>query len=430
MFSRLKTSFNRALVWSQKYTKTDMHYVAHGGFWMSLNMVLSSLLSVLLAIVFANLLPKEVYGYYKYVLSIGGLFGFLTFTGMNAAVSQAVARGQDGAFPYAVRIQLRWNLLFTVALAAVGAYYLLNGSQKLGLPLLFLAVCAPLTAAYTTYGGYLGGKKDFKTTSYYSSAAAALYALIMCAAAFLTKDVRWLVAVYALSSAAIAFLFHRLTMAKYKPEGLDEEERKSMLTLGKHLTFTNVLGSLAQYMDSVIVFKFGDATQLAVYAFANIVPERLKGFMKRALGIIAPKMALKTPEEALESLGLRLIQGLIVGAVLAAIYALLSPFVFKYIFPQYADATLYSQLIALGFLVVIPATYGAYLMQAQHLYTPMYIGTTVSNVFRILIIIAGGYFAGVIGVIIARLIANFFAALFCLFLIWRDLRKLRTRAYA
>ena len=424
MLSVLKRAFTRLLVWSQKYTRTDMRYVAHGGFWMSLNLVLSSAVSVALAIVFANLLPKEVYGYYKYVLSIGSLFGFLTFTGMNAAVSQAVARGQDGAFPYAVRIQLKWNLLLTVVLTGVGIYYLLNGSQKLGVPLLFLAIGSPLAAAYTTYGAYLGGKKDFKTASQYSTAAAVLYALFMCAAVLITKDVRWLAATYAVSSAATAFLFHRLTMRKYKPEGLEEEERIKMLTLGKHLSLTNVLGSLAQYVDSIVVFKFGDATELAIYAFANVIPDRLRGFMKRALGIVAPKIATKTAEEARKSLGLRVLQGLVVGAALAAIYWLLSPFVFKYIFPQYVVSTFYSQLIALGFLIVIPATYSAQVMQAQHLYTPLYVGTTISNLFRIFAIIAGGYFGGALGVIVARLVANLFATTLVLLLINRDLRKL------
>ena len=78
MFSRLRGAYARLLDWSQKYAKTDMRYVAHGGFWMSLNLVASSVLSLLLAIVFANLLPKEDYGYYKYVLSVGSLFSFST----------------------------------------------------------------------------------------------------------------------------------------------------------------------------------------------------------------------------------------------------------------------------------------------------------------------------------------------------------------
>src|SRR5688572_20479176 len=91
----LKAPLKRLLLWSQAYTRTDMLYLARGGFWTVLNFVVAGSVSIALAVAFANLLPKETYGTYRYVLSIANAFGFLALTGMNAAVTRSVARGHD-----------------------------------------------------------------------------------------------------------------------------------------------------------------------------------------------------------------------------------------------------------------------------------------------------------------------------------------------
>ena len=79
---KIKIKAYNLLRWSEKWTKTDMIYLARGGFWLTLGQVISSLSAFLLAIAFANLLPKETYGEYKYILSIASILAIPTLTGM------------------------------------------------------------------------------------------------------------------------------------------------------------------------------------------------------------------------------------------------------------------------------------------------------------------------------------------------------------
>lgn len=65
----LKTRIHALLRSSERYFKTDMVYLAKGGSWLFSAQVLSGALSFILAIAFANLVPKEAFGTYKYVLS-------------------------------------------------------------------------------------------------------------------------------------------------------------------------------------------------------------------------------------------------------------------------------------------------------------------------------------------------------------------------
>ena len=62
----LKQRIYKGLKWSQKYTQTDMVYLAKGGFWLGMGQIITGLASFLLTLAFANLVPKETFGTYKH----------------------------------------------------------------------------------------------------------------------------------------------------------------------------------------------------------------------------------------------------------------------------------------------------------------------------------------------------------------------------
>src|SRR5574339_387501 len=96
MFKRLKAASMALLLRLQGVTRTDMRYAASGGFWLTAAAGLGSIASLLVAIAFANLAPKEVYGSYKYLMAIAGTLAGFGLSGLAEALSGAAARGQDG----------------------------------------------------------------------------------------------------------------------------------------------------------------------------------------------------------------------------------------------------------------------------------------------------------------------------------------------
>src|SRR3989338_6310130 len=70
---------------SEDFFKTDMVYLAKGGFWFTLAQTVVSLSSFFLAVAFAQFVTKEAYGQYKYILSIVGLLGAFTLSGLPSA---------------------------------------------------------------------------------------------------------------------------------------------------------------------------------------------------------------------------------------------------------------------------------------------------------------------------------------------------------
>ncbi len=120
--NNLRVKTYKILRKSEKFFKIDMVYLAKGGFWITSGQSINTILSLVLIVAFANLLPKETYGTYKYILSLAGVLNIFTLTGMNSAVARAVAVGSEGALKASVKYQLKWNLLMLVA------FWILGGS--------------------------------------------------------------------------------------------------------------------------------------------------------------------------------------------------------------------------------------------------------------------------------------------------------------
>jgi len=119
----LESKFNYLVDRGTALFGIDLKYFASGGFWTAFNQLINGLLSFLLVIVFANLLPKETYGIYTYLLSLSGFFTVFTLSGMNAAVLQAVASGNEGILKSSVKYQIKWNSAMTLVLFGLAGYY-------------------------------------------------------------------------------------------------------------------------------------------------------------------------------------------------------------------------------------------------------------------------------------------------------------------
>ena len=119
MLGKLQHKIYKALKWSEKYTKTDMVYLAKGGSWLVGGQVINTIAVLALAIGIANFLPKEIYGNYKYVLSLIAIIGAFSLTGMATAVTQAVAKGFEGNLKYGLKISLKWSLVTSIVFFSV-----------------------------------------------------------------------------------------------------------------------------------------------------------------------------------------------------------------------------------------------------------------------------------------------------------------------
>jgi O-antigen/teichoic acid export membrane protein len=112
---KLKAKLYTLLKKSEKYTKTDMIYLAKGGTWLGIGQAFSLCITLLLSVLFANLISPESYGIYKYILSIAALLALPTLSGMDSAITRTVAQGFDGTIYEALKQKMLYGSFTFIA---------------------------------------------------------------------------------------------------------------------------------------------------------------------------------------------------------------------------------------------------------------------------------------------------------------------------
>lgn len=363
--------------------KTDMVYLAKGGFWLTMAQIVASASGLALVVAFANLLPKETYGAYKYVLSLAGVLAAFSLTGMGVAITQAVARGMEGMLRVGARIQLKWSLLVTLAASAAGAWYLWNGNRELGISMLIVGVFSPIIESASLYGAYLNGKKEFRTEAAYGAVKGLVPAAALLATLAMTDAVVPLVLAYFAAHAATNAALYVRTLRTFRPSDAVD---LSNVGFGKHVSVTNVLSIAASHLDKILIFQYLGAAPLAVYGIAYSLPSQMKILMKMATTLMMPKMSAASLATIRSAIFPKAVRMFLFFAAAVAAYVAAAPLVFRLLFPRYVEGIGVSQVIALGYLFA-PAILYSQTFFALKRHKEIYVNKVLAACIRIVLLL-------------------------------------------
>lgn len=418
----LQEKIVRLLRWSERYTKTDMVYLAGAGLWSNVNFVITSVLALLLSIAFANLLPPDVYGVYQYLIALSGIVTALTLAGMNSAVAQSVARGNEGDLRASVRVQLYWSIVPSLLSIATALYYFAHGNEDVGVGLVLIGLLSPITNVFYTYQAFLNGKREFKRIFVYALIINAAYYPAIFIVMLFVKDAIWLVFVnLATNAAAIAYVYFR-TLKVYEPN--DRTDPRT-ISYGTHLSVMNAFGSIITQLDSVLVFHFLGAVELAVYSFASLLPERVAGLFNFVNVAALPKFSNQSPENVRANIVSKTLRAALAGAIATVCYALLAPLLFHLLFPKYLDALPYTEAYALV-IVTLAANLPLTALISQHRQRALYVYNIVNPLVLLALQVPLLIFFGIFGILMARVAANTINILLALWFVLYPLAEKKT----
>lgn len=395
----------RLLRWSEKYLKTDMVYLAQGGFWLTLGQIIHSATAFVLALALANLLPKTVYGTFKYVLSIASLFSIFTLPGMTTALSRASARGYGGSLLPTMYQRMRVSLIGSALGLAGAAYYYHAGQISLAISLLLISIFLPFFDPLATFSGYLTGTKQFKQSTYITLILQVVSMLAMIAAAFVTENLLILLLAYFVPLLLIrAFFTYKISRCIAQP--VDPGVRH----YGFHLSAMNVLSQIASQADDIILFHFVGPASVAIYSVAIAPAEQVRGFFSAISTLLFPRLAEHSERSAQAGLLRKMILSFLGLVGLLMIYqVLVSPF-FHIFFPKYIEAIPYSQLFALS-LLYLAATPASTFLQAHAKVKEQYGLNIISSLLQIGSMALGAAYFGLWGLVVARIATRYFGAM-------------------
>lgn len=354
MFDSVKRKATALLRWSERYTKTDMVYLASGGFWLVLGYVGQMIMGLLLAIALAKLLPKEVYGTYQFIISTCAIIGGFTLTGMGTALMRSIARGEQGTLRYAFKKQLLWSIGIVLAGSATAIYYLLKGNFELATAFFLCGAIIPFLSGFSLYRPFLEGKQLFRESTTIGLWRRPLPVIAMVVAILLTKDPIILVVTYFASQAISMGLLYWLTIKKY-PEPV--VENPEVLSYSKHLSVMSFVGLITNNVDNILVFHYLGAAPLAVYALAQIPFAQINKMFGLLSNLVFPKFAQRDFKLLRQTIFHKVLFYFFITILVVISYIIAAPYIFKVLFPNYPEAVLFSQILMLALLVKPAALY-------------------------------------------------------------------------
>jgi len=411
----MKTLLASILKWTEKYTKTDMTYLAKGGFWLSATQGAAILSSLLLSVAFANLVSPEVYGQYRFVTAAATIIAAFSLTGMATSIVQSVARGFEGTLQSGVKENLRWSVGVIVLSLCTALYYFINENQTLALSFVVIAVTSPIITSTSLYQSFLNGKKDFKQAALMFSIHKTLLLGIMGVTLLLTKQPILIISIYFITEAIIASTFYLLTLKKYAPNSKVESNNN----FNKHLSIMDILKIVGNNVDKIFVFQQMGAVELAMYAFARAPITELSGIDKIFGSLALPKLSQRTFIEIKQSLPRKVFLLTLAAITIMSVYIYSAPYLFSFLFPQYIGAVPYSQVYAL-ILIFSPGILFSKALIAHQKTQALYILKTVPLVLKIVLMLIFIPFFSLWGVIVSLLISQMIHYSFLLYFFFKS----------
>jgi len=379
-----------------EYLKTDLIYFTKGSFWLFFGQVGAWIFSFGLATLLANILPKEFFGNYQFVLAIAGTIGAFSLTGMNAAVTRAVAQGKDKVFKESISTQIKWNGLMMAAGLLIGIYYFINDNQSVGWSMVAIGLFLPLANAFNTYVAFLNGKRDFKKIAFYGIGASLVVSLFVLGASLTYISLPFIIGIYSILTFIVNFVAYKIIIRNHQFNDAFDE---SSIKYGKHLSLVNALFSFSQELDKIFLFHYLGGVVLASYFLATLIPENIKNFIKLVNPLSLPKFSQRNISEIRENIYYKLIISLVVSICLALAYIIIAPILFHFVFPQYLDAIKLTRIYSLIIVFSGPMILMMSVLNSQAMVKQVYIFNITTFIVKLLVVFFGIKIAGVYGLV-------------------------------
>ena len=257
---------------SQDHLKDSDMWKVKDGLYLGLSSLIVFASGFLIPVSFAKWATKESYGQFSYVISLMGLLNLFCLPGMNDAITQGIARGENGIWFPALRTRIRWTLIGIGVLWVIGGWFFVR-KGPLGMVLFILAPFL-LTYVLDSTKAFLSGHMAFRTVACVNAGANFLPPLtVILLLAFGHHQVLWTSLGYFFTLFGFYTVVFLTILVVKRPTGTFSKET---LRYGKHMSVISSLGTFQGYVDKVIVGSLLGFVDLAHFSVASLFQAPVK----------------------------------------------------------------------------------------------------------------------------------------------------------
>lgn len=386
----------------------DLEYYLSGGSLLMVDQAVVLATGLATTWCFTNLMPKEVYGAYGFILAIAGWLALIALPGVSQAIQRSAARGFDGAFAVGARRRLKAGSIAGAVMFVTAVLLFAAGRGMEASGALVASVLFPFAYAFDDYRSVLFGKQRFAAYVVMHAclqvcvAAATITAIIAGVSFFAILAAN--MSVRAVGNAATYLLTRRRFIAN---DQVDEDFHR----FGWNLSLAGIVGGTSYQLDRIIVGGLLGLEVMAAYELAFRLTDPL-----RNLGVFLNKLlfprAVRVSGLAVASRFFSRVV-LLGGAMAAAglvITWLLDP-VIHLLFPKYPEAVPLARWMAWSALIAVVLIYlETFYISQERFHRTYYTAILVRPIAIIVLLPVFIYHWGVFGAIWAKLVVRLAAS--------------------
>ena len=356
----------------------------------------------------AHYLTVDQYGQFALMISWIGLLSFFSLNSFNTVVTKAAAQGYPRFFKTASIICLLVSLLGSIILIIIGFYF--QPSQK-GLFIL-LAIFFPFYGGINLADSFFIGSREFTKYSWYMIISQGIITASQAFSVYFFHDVDYLLFSTLLFTSLVNIVMTLGIVYKIRQE-YDKIKEKELIRYGFDYSLIQLIGTVSSRIQYILLGTLAGPTTLAIYAVAQMFPERLKTLFKSSLNPLSMHLAANNKEESVRLLRKTVPFFFLLGLVVTIVLILLLPTVVYIVFGQkYNDSIIYSVLLLLPTLLIpLNAMFASILVYHGYKKAFTYI-TISSNILQLLLFVLLIPSFQIWGIIITTFAINLLVTLF------------------
>jgi O-antigen/teichoic acid export membrane protein len=406
------------------YNKVKNSYFCQNGFWVTLAFCFDNAFALAFQLLLINFFSKEIYGNYQLCIALSGTVMAFSLSGVRVAVVNYSAQNKDWCLAEALKFQ--WKIIIALCFAHFGVawfYFQQKNNVFLLIMLLILGFTSPLINILNTYSSFLQGKKEFKKLSLISlgiNFGANFSSLV---SIFFLRDPIISIATSQIVRVFMNGILTFRTMRTININSIQPEtsERKVFRRQSLHFSFLSSMGSALLHIDKVVVDYFLGVSSVADLTIATGITSRIRSFLKNISTIQIPKLAGQSVIEIKKDFSKYIIMLTTMDFLCVLFTYLASPYIVRFIFPNYADTTGLVQLASGELIFLMLNGYLGGILKAKAQLRSLYpIVISQYTIKLFLYIILTKYF-GITGTIISRILAIIFGTGIISIYVWRYL---------
>ncbi|MBI5376673.1 MAG: hypothetical protein HZA77_14660 [Candidatus Schekmanbacteria bacterium] len=303
--------------------------IVEGGSYLIASRIFSVVTGVVLVVAFTNLADKELFGSFRYFITILGVLSPFSLPEINTAIIRTVAAGKGKAYINGTRTRLKAGVV-TALIAAVtgGVFYKLRWNADIGIALIFASPFLPLYFALDSAFSYLNGRSLFRSLAFFRAAFALVtFSFAFAGIYFFSANIE-VVCVFYVASASVFYFFCTLYVRRLSRSYVQGEDDGGVVRLGTHLSVRSAIASVEEKLDTLFIGSFFSMTQLAVFSVGRLFNDQMGEFSRIIQTLLLPGFSRE--KEARRTSTVKLI---IVATSLFAVMALIIIIVIPWIVP-------------------------------------------------------------------------------------------------